>query len=806
MNELIRSISLGLAVVTLLIADNWFFPLSHETRRVIVSGIGLAFLLLWWVIGTQPKNKSESARIWGTLFLLVIGVLFFSPTRSCLVLWIVLFLQIVSFFRKEDRILAALGGGSGIYFGLSRISELAPMSRVPFDYLASLISNVVSAGHDGEAVFSTGTLGFGFWLLIWSFLFSSYRFLKLNISLLLSVAVLTLPIPTCLLFKPEVYDKSIILLRSLTWTFAALIVFFAVCFFIRANVPNDESITRKPANGRARTWAVVLFATGVLCGLSICSFDTFLSPPTKHIAIHNRGGLDWKRPTFEKPGGMFGELPFFLLKFGYNVSLIDEDYIEQSSIKDAQILILINSAKDWDESELLVVDEFVKRGGTLLVFGDHTNVFGLQDSLNQVTGRYGIEFKFDSGYYLRSGWRGCLSASSSFIEGVWEEHSPGIAIGASLNLFHGARPLVVGRYGHSDDGVKENVVGSFLGNYKYEPGEQAGDISLVATNTIGRGRVVVFGDTSTLQGGITRRLKYVVLPLLDWCSRPAGFLENRWVKTGLSLAVLAALFGLTANRVQNGLALTCGFAIAFTASFLITPSHDPLSKTGHNTVLIANCNVLNVGHYNMDVNAIGPLYSLIAKSGLHYYELNRWKTETVENAKAIVFVAPTKPIVGTQLEDIVQYEENGGIILVAAGHDHLRSVAELLRQHNLVIENRPMGTVTHNRIESAENRRFPRLLDAWPIESTNSIKINERRDVKVLLEYSDEACVVFCRKGLGGLLLISDSRFFSTRNIEKPPYFEWEGNIQFVRHLFIEFLHIDPDSVTDYFPSPELPE
>ena len=44
-------------------------------------------------------------------------------------------------------------------------------------------------------------------------------------------------------------------------------------------------------------------------------------------------------------------------------------------------------------------------------------------------------------------------------------------------------------------------MGSFLGNYHYDEGERLGDVVLVATATHGRGRVVVWGDTSAFQGG-----------------------------------------------------------------------------------------------------------------------------------------------------------------------------------------------------------------------------------------------------------------------------------------------------------------
>ena len=75
-------------------------------------------------------------------------------------------------------------------------------------------------------------------------------------------------------------------------------------------------------------------------------------------------------------------------------------------------------------------------------------------------------------------------------------------------------------------------MGSFLGNYHYDPGEQLGDVVLVATTTYGRGRIVVWGDTSAFQGGLSSNYRKVVGPMLAWLSRPAAWTERPAVPHG----------------------------------------------------------------------------------------------------------------------------------------------------------------------------------------------------------------------------------------------------------------------------------
>ncbi len=73
-----------------------------------------------------------------------------------------------------------------------------------------------------------------------------------------------------------------------------------------------------------------------------------------------------------------------------------KDSIEPADLEETQILVLINSPKVWDERERRVIDDFVARGGSLLVLGDHTDVFGLMRGFNSLLEPLGIQFRFDS--------------------------------------------------------------------------------------------------------------------------------------------------------------------------------------------------------------------------------------------------------------------------------------------------------------------------------------------------------------------------------------------------------------------------
>ena len=174
--------------------------------------------------------------------------------------------------------------------------------------------------------------------------------------------------------------------------------------------------------------------------------------------------------------------------------------------------------------------------------GDHTDVFGLMRGFNSLLGPLGIRFRFDSAMKARETWRGCQAAAPDAIAWGWDDENPGVAVGASLELSGSARPLLVGRYGFSDNGVRENVMGSFLGNYHYDKGERLGDVVLAATTTYGHGRIVVWGDTSAFQG--VSQLPTVVGPMLAWMSRPAAWTERPPFRIAAAIGLLAAIVWL----------------------------------------------------------------------------------------------------------------------------------------------------------------------------------------------------------------------------------------------------------------------
>ena len=192
-----------------------------------------------------------------------------------------------------------------------------------------------------------------------------------------------------------------------------------------------------------------------------------------------------------------------------------------------------------------------------------------------------------------------------------------VAVGASLELSGNAGPLLVGRYAFSDAGIRENVMGSLLGNYHYDRGERLGDVTLVATATHGRGRVVVWGDTSAFQG-VSSFYPEVVGPMLAWLSRPAAWTERPPVRIAAAVGLMATIawLWLSRGRARESAVVAVGLLMGLVIPWWLGEAHrDARVTASDDLVLIDRSHQPLSGHYNARINPIGPLYANLMRSG-----------------------------------------------------------------------------------------------------------------------------------------------------------------------------------------------
>jgi hypothetical protein len=573
------------------------------------------------------------------------------------------------------------------------------------------------------------------------------------------------PLPTV------TYLESPLLLFALLWLLSALGNALLVPW------PLVPAAVRH--SGRWTLAGLGLLALGTMA----LSLDPPLHPNRGTILIYDSGYLAWSRPVFGQygahSGGAFGLLPDYLAAYGYPTR---RGPLTAENLAGARAVILVNPPDRLasDEKERLLA--FVRAGGGLIVWGEHTAVSDgpppLDDLLAGLPGTP-IRVKFDSAVPTRQGWaEGLTLLPHPALYDLRDPVDLVIAVGASLAIQPPARPLIVGRFGHSDAGDTSNQARNYVGDMLYNPGERLGDLVLAAEVGYGQGHIVVLGDTTPLGSVNLMTTMPFHARLLDWMtSRPAEgwhlVLRNGWLAT---LILFGAGYCLLRGRSQTLLAaaaLVLGLAL-YCTTYVNERTSAPLLPRGP----IAYVDASHLERFDRTLwedTSIGGLdYSLVRNGALPLL-LRQVDAGALRQAKLLVIVAPGQPFSHRKVQTIAEWVENGGRLLVSVGWEEGAASESLLSVFGLKVDNIPLGPAE---VERAAG--LVRFHEAWPVAS-------ERNDVRTIVQSYGYPLAVYQPWGKGGVVLIGDSQFLLGGTLEGETSFQ-EGNILLLRDIVQEFM------------------
>lgn len=568
-----------------------------------------------------------------------------------------------------------------------------------------------------------------------------------------------------------------------------------------------ETAERRPLR---RTAAVAAAAAcwGFVGWQAFQGLPLLRSEPGRSALFVNHGGFDWERPTTEEvgafSGGMFGLLPLHLRNAGWQVDTVRTGELDGRLTGPGQVLVVINCPHAWSAPERDRVRAFLEAGGGLLVLGDHTDIFGCARGGDTLLAEYGIRFRFDSAYFLGRSWKRELEWGRAEPQTSAHAHDSGIAVGASLALEAPAYPIVTARYAFGDAGIRDNVAGAFLGNYRFEPDERLGDLCVVAGARVGRGSVRVYGDTSAFQNAaLAASFHAHVAPVFERLASRGPALPwsaTRWIAP---VALLAALAWLTrARRSVASLWLGCWLAACAADARVRAPDVAPPPSS--DAVLVDRSHAPRVGDLGAEWNEIWPLKSAALRTGALVLDLVRWDARSLAGARALVLVAPAIPFRAEERAAIGRFVADGGTLVACASGRDARALHGVIGDFGIAIAPESVGSVP----DSVRARRDrPRLLDASPLEF-------EPRAGDVRLVEAGASVYALARPvGRGWVVVVGDTRFFSSANVESTQG-DWPGNQRLLIDLCVRFLggRLDVERETlaaplsvDAFGQPEVP-
>ncbi len=509
---------------------------------------------------------------------------------------------------------------------------------------------------------------------------------------------------------------------------------------------------------------------------------------TPRVLVLDEGGIDWKAPTHKTyeqfGGGMFGLLPEYARTSGITIARISRDQILRADLAGGNVLVLANTEAALDSELENKIEAFVRAGGCLLVLGDHTNVFGLMEALNPTLARFGVTFRYDSAYPAGGEWKRILEASVD-----WPRPSQGMTyvpvhgIGASLDIRWPVMPLLVGNAGFSDRGNPGNLAGAQLGNYGLDEGESIGGMVLACWRKVGRGRLVVYGDTSAFQNSsLPTTWRGHVEPLLRWACEETGVWDRTGARAVVAFVGVAFALLVAANRLRGSVLAkrVAVLGLAMTLMQQYTSSSQLAADIGEDkprqrTVVAFPGNISpRIGHYKARWNDISAFYTNLHRANL-VVDVGCSLTQAItQRSKAIVLVAPAAVLSPDEVSALTDYMSDGGTVLVCASYSDRKGVLPLLRSAGLEVTSVSLGPFGQDLPEWEYDG--PKFRDAWAIDAKESIELTE------LCAHGDLTLAGHVGVGRGGLILIGDTRFLSGSNYERGNWYH-AGTIKFLYAL-----------------------
>ena len=465
-----------------------------------------------------------------------------------------------------------------------------------------------------------------------------------------------------------------------------------------------------------------------------------------------------------------------------------------------------------------------------------------------------IRVQFDCAQWAVGGWLECYEtpAHPTTLGHRPERNDLGVVIGASLAARWPARPLILGRWGWSDWG-DEGSPRAMIGNDRYDAGERLGDVWLAAEERLGRGKVIVFGDTSPLTNGInisshgftSALLAYLAgsrsepspwreaVALLAAAIAGAGALVRRASPLRTAVVALAAGLALCACAAGTHRANTLFPDGNFTPRPIESETGPGVDRAvgvsrepeGNDKGVLPEPNRLayiDASHLEAyspeslrDDGLMGLEYTLM-RSGFLPLALTEFRPEALRKAALLVSIAPSRPFSMAQREAVREFVEGGGIFICTAGYDQSAAAAPLLQDFGLRVglvekgshEPRPLGHFRPPYFNNQGKMSRVRFHAAWAVAADDSVRGppgGKLEEAQVVAYGSGDVPVILMRPwGKGKAVLVGDTGFAMNKNLEHvdgSPFEDMRENADFWR-WFLDYVRGRP-GWTPGAPKPE---
>ena len=454
---------------------------------------------------------------------------------------------------------------------------------------------------------------------------------------------------------------------------------------------------------------------------------------------------------------MFGLFPKYLKAMGYKVKT--DSVLNENNLKNTDVVVIINLDKNISDIEKEKLKKFITDGGSLLVLGDHTGLGGIMEPLNDLLSFTKIRFNFDCGHYLKNDFRDEFELTSHPIfKGINDEIDVGISVGASLAISPlTSRPILFAKYGFSDNGDSSDVRNAYLGNRHYDEGELLGDIILVAESSLGKGKILVFGDTSSFQNGAIFYSFRFVQNVFGYLTSFEPWNNSLIIRSILLVLLLTALIAFVSEKIYKRpgeiLWITLGLILVILLSYSLRQTVRTNVKSNQHIAYIDASHLNKFSQYGDD--GIWALaYQLMRNKYLPVVE-REFQPRMLNKSSTAFFITPLAQINSIELDSIDKFVRRGGTAVFSFGYEDKAPMKNMLQKFGFNEDNVPLGPVPDS--ETTAKVQFSK---AWPV------KVQDKNNVDTLCSGWGYPIIVSRKIGQGRIVLAADPLFFLSENLE----------------------------------------
>lgn len=462
--------------------------------------------------------------------------------------------------------------------------------------------------------------------------------------------------------------------------FVAMVAgFFVVRPGAAAASSEDAQPDALPTSWRPRlAWAAI--AVGVLSS-SDRILDCVGSQKQGRIAIEE-GHSRWESSDVHLTRDHYGQESGYnfrgiadWLELGYGPIRRIYDPIDQSSLDDVDVLVVKTPTTMFTPEELERIHAYVENGGGLVLIGDHTNVYGTSEVLNQIAQPYGFRFVYDCCFDHRNRYEFCYRKETEVQNHpiTRDLDTMLFQVGCTIDIDSPrVRPIMVGRSLKSQ--MIDYSAQNFYGPPRDSSEQHKGQFAELVTCSAGSGRVVAIADStlfSTFSVFMPGR-REVVEGMVGFANHVDVGATTRDLLQRLAIGLALILLALAVPKMNASLLLTCGMLAWGAGSMSVTFAEtwlypgNPQITSPNEVDFIWEDGTVDWGVYGFadDHGSNYDLFFQFATRSERFPRLERDLDRATSTPNPIVWIDPNPEDLAHAEQKLVDFVASGGDLML----------------------------------------------------------------------------------------------------------------------------------------------